>query len=39
LTKVDDDHCIWQMTKLTVDNEPMPDPSPVKLKRVKLAQR
>jgi hypothetical protein len=39
LTKVDDDHCIWPMTKLTVDGEPMPDPNPVKLKRVKLAQR
>ena len=37
LTKVDDDHCIWQLTKLTVDGEAMPDNSPVKMKRVKTA--
>jgi uncharacterized protein (TIGR02246 family) len=35
LTKVDADHCTWQMTKLTVDGQSMPDPKPVKLKRVK----
>jgi uncharacterized protein (TIGR02246 family) len=34
LTKVDDDHATWQMTKLTVDGQPIPDPQPVKLKRV-----
>jgi uncharacterized protein (TIGR02246 family) len=38
LTKVDDDHCTWQMTKLTVDGEPMPDPKPLKMKRVKPPQ-
>jgi uncharacterized protein (TIGR02246 family) len=38
LTKVDDDHCIWQLTKLIVDGEPMPDAKPVKLKRVKPPQ-
>jgi uncharacterized protein (TIGR02246 family) len=35
LTKVDDDHATWQMTKLTVDGQAMPDPKPNKLKRVK----
>jgi uncharacterized protein (TIGR02246 family) len=35
LTKVDADHATWQMTKLTVDGKSMPDPKPVKLKRVK----
>jgi uncharacterized protein (TIGR02246 family) len=38
LHKVDDDHCTWQMTKLTVDGEPMPDPKPLKMKRVKAGQ-
>jgi uncharacterized protein (TIGR02246 family) len=38
LTKVDDDHCTWQMTKLTVDGKSLPDPKPVKLKRVKPPQ-
>jgi len=38
LTKKDDDHATWQMTKLTVDGEAMPDPKPVKLKRVKPVQ-
>jgi uncharacterized protein (TIGR02246 family) len=38
LTKTDDDHCTWQMTKLTVDGEALPDPKPVKMKRVKPAQ-
>jgi uncharacterized protein (TIGR02246 family) len=36
LTKVDADHSSWQMTKLTVDGREMPDPKPVKLKRVKV---
>jgi uncharacterized protein (TIGR02246 family) len=35
LTRVDDDHSTWQMTKLIVDGEPMPDAKPVKMKRVK----
>ncbi len=35
LTKVDADHATWQVTKLTVDGEAMPDAKPVKLKRVK----
>jgi uncharacterized protein (TIGR02246 family) len=39
LTKVDDDHCTWQMTKLTVNGEPVPDPKPVKMKRVKPPQQ
>jgi uncharacterized protein (TIGR02246 family) len=36
-TKTDDDHMTWQLTKLTVDGEAVPDPKPVKLKRVKPA--
>jgi uncharacterized protein (TIGR02246 family) len=35
LTKVDADHLTWQLTKLTVDGQTMPDSPPVKLKRVK----
>jgi len=35
LTKVDDDHATWQITKLTVDGHVIPDSKPVKLKRVK----
>jgi uncharacterized protein (TIGR02246 family) len=35
VTKVDADHATWQMTKLTVDGESIPDPKPVKMKRVK----
>jgi uncharacterized protein (TIGR02246 family) len=38
VTKLDDDHMTWQMTKLTVDGKEMPDPKPVKMKRVKPAQ-
>jgi uncharacterized protein (TIGR02246 family) len=38
LTKTDDDHVTWQMTKFTMDGEPMPDPKPVKMKRVKPVQ-
>jgi uncharacterized protein (TIGR02246 family) len=38
LTKVDPDHATWQMTRLTVDGQPMPDPKPVKLQRVKPLQ-
>jgi hypothetical protein len=35
VTKVDADHVTWQMTKLTVDGESLPDPKPLKMKRVK----
>ena len=38
LTRVDNDHATWQMTKLTVDGKAMPDPKPSKLKRVKPDQ-
>jgi uncharacterized protein (TIGR02246 family) len=38
VTKTDDDHVTWQMTKLTVDGQSLPDPKPVKMKRVKPAQ-
>jgi uncharacterized protein (TIGR02246 family) len=38
LTKTDDDHATWQMTKLTVDGQSLPDPKPVKMKRVKPPQ-
>ena len=38
VTKTDDDHMTWQMTKLTVDGESKPDSKPVKMKRVKPAQ-
>jgi hypothetical protein len=38
VTKTDDDHMTWQMTKLTVDGEPQPDPKPVKMRREKPAQ-
>jgi uncharacterized protein (TIGR02246 family) len=39
LTKVDNDHMTWQLTKLTVDGQTMPDAKPVKLKRVTLVQK
>lgn len=35
ITKVDADHAVWQMTKLTVDGQTLPDPAPQKLKRVR----
>jgi uncharacterized protein (TIGR02246 family) len=38
LTRVDDDHATWQVTTLTVDGKTVPDPKPVKLKRVKEAK-
>jgi uncharacterized protein (TIGR02246 family) len=38
VTKTDDDHLTWQMTKLTVDGKSMPDSAPVKMKRVKPPQ-
>jgi uncharacterized protein (TIGR02246 family) len=39
VTKTDNDHMTWQVTKLTVDGQTIPDPKPVKLKRVKADQR
>jgi hypothetical protein len=33
--KTDNDHMTWQMTRLTVDGKSLPDPQPLKLKRVK----
>jgi uncharacterized protein (TIGR02246 family) len=38
VTKTDDDHLTWQLTKLTVDGESLPDPKPVKMKRVQPPQ-
>jgi uncharacterized protein (TIGR02246 family) len=38
ITKTGDDHMTWQMTKLTVDGQSLPDLQPVKMKRVKEAQ-
>jgi uncharacterized protein (TIGR02246 family) len=38
VTKTDEDHMTWQMTKLTVDGKSLPDQKPVKLKRVKADQ-
>jgi uncharacterized protein (TIGR02246 family) len=35
ITKVDDDHATWQLTKLTIDGKELPDPPPQKLMRVK----
>jgi uncharacterized protein (TIGR02246 family) len=35
ITRVDDDHLVWQATQLTADGTAMPDAPPVKLKRVK----
>jgi len=34
VTKTDNDHMTWQMTRLTVDGKTLPDPKPVKMKRV-----
>jgi uncharacterized protein (TIGR02246 family) len=34
ITKTDDDHMTWQLTKLTVDGKSMPDMPAVKMKRV-----
>jgi uncharacterized protein (TIGR02246 family) len=38
VTKTDDDHMTWQVTKLTVDGKSVPDSKPVKMKRVKPPQ-
>jgi uncharacterized protein (TIGR02246 family) len=34
VTRTDDNHLTWQMTRLTVDGKSLPDPSPLKMKRV-----
>jgi uncharacterized protein (TIGR02246 family) len=39
ITRTDNDHVTWQMTKLTVDGKPMPDLPPVKMVRVKSAPK
>jgi uncharacterized protein (TIGR02246 family) len=39
VTKTDNDHMTWQLTKLTVDGQAMPDAKPVKLKRVQAERR
>jgi hypothetical protein len=38
VTKTDDDHLTWPMTRLTVDGETLPAPKPVKLKRIQPAR-
>jgi uncharacterized protein (TIGR02246 family) len=38
VTKVDDDRMIWQLTKLTVDGRSLPDPTPLKMKRVESSE-
>lgn len=38
ITKTDDDHMTWQMTQLVVDGKSLPDPKPVKMKRVNPSQ-
>ena len=38
MTKTGDDQMRWQMTKLTVDGEALPDPKTVQMKRSKPAQ-
>jgi hypothetical protein len=38
VTRTGDDTLTWQMTNLTVGGESLPDPKPVKMKRVKPAQ-
>lgn len=35
ITRVDNDHATWQMTKLLVNGEAKPDPKPMKMQRVK----
>jgi uncharacterized protein (TIGR02246 family) len=39
VTKTDDDHMTWQMTKVIADGESLPDHELVKMKRVKPAQQ
>jgi len=34
VTKTDDDHMTWQMTRLTVEGKLLPDPRPLRLKRL-----
>jgi uncharacterized protein (TIGR02246 family) len=35
VTRMDDDHCTWQMTQRSVDGQSMPDSEVIKLKRVR----
>jgi hypothetical protein len=39
VTKTDDNHMTWQMTKLTVDGNSLPDPKPLKMKRVTASEK
>jgi uncharacterized protein (TIGR02246 family) len=39
ITKLDADHATWQLTKVTVDGQSIPDPKPSKMKRVKAEKR
>jgi uncharacterized protein (TIGR02246 family) len=39
ITRADNDHVTWQLTKLTVDGQAIPDQPPVKMVRVKLEQK
>lgn len=39
VTKVDNDHCTWQLTKLTVHGKEMPEGKVVKMKRVVPEQK
>jgi uncharacterized protein (TIGR02246 family) len=36
ITRIDNDHMTWQLTKLNVDGQAVPDQAPVKMVRVKL---
>jgi uncharacterized protein (TIGR02246 family) len=38
ITRTDDNHLSWQVTRLSVDGECLPDPKPVAMKRVQPAQ-
>jgi uncharacterized protein (TIGR02246 family) len=38
VTQFDDDHMMWQMTKLTVEGKTLPDPRPLKMKRVQTPE-
>lgn len=38
ISRTDDDHMTWRMTKLTVDGESLPEGKPIKMKRVPTDQ-
>jgi len=38
ITRTGDDHMTWQMSNLIVDGKSLPDPKPVKMKRVNLPE-